>query len=78
LRALPEAPAGKAADLLLERIVAMKQRMGLPSRFADLGIAIDRAGIVERFARSFDDPKMANSLPAAKPEEIYAMLAEKA
>ena len=77
-RAMPEAPAGKAADLLLERVVAMKKRMGLPSRFADLGIAIDRAGIVERFARSFDDPKMANSLPAAKPEEIYAMLAEKA
>ena len=77
-RALPEAPAGKAADLLLGHIVAMKQRMGLPSRFVDLGIAIDRAGIVERFARSFDDPKMANSLPAARPEEIYAMLAEKA
>jgi len=77
-RALPEAPAGKAADLLLERIVAMKQRMRLPTRFADLGISIDKAAIRERFARSFDDPKMANSLPAAKPEEIYAMLAEKA
>ena len=77
-RAIPEAPAGKAADLLLGRIVAMKERMGLPMRFADLGISIDRAGIVERFARSFDDPKMANSLPAARPEEIYAMLAEKA
>jgi alcohol dehydrogenase class IV len=71
-------PAARAADLLLERVVAMKKRMGLPTRFSDLGIELAKADVRPRFARAFDDPKMANSFPAADPGAIYAMLEGKA
>jgi len=70
--------SGDPAALLLDKIIAMKKQMKLPATFADLGVKTDRADIERRFARSFDDPKMWNSLPAAKPEEIYAMLGAKA
>jgi hypothetical protein len=52
--------------------------MGLPFRFADLGVSVGKAEIRGLFERSFDDPKMANSLPAVGREEIYAMLEAKA
>jgi len=52
--------------------------MGLPSTFAELGVKLERKEVRARFERAFEDPKMANSLPAARPEEVYAMLEGKA
>ena len=78
LAAIPGSRADDAPSLLLERMLKLKRKMGLPSTFAELGVKIDKADIRRRFERAFDDPKMANSLPAAKPEEIYAMLEGKA
>ncbi len=75
---MDRADADTVVRALLEKIIAMKKAMKLPSTFADLGVQISRADIEKRFARSFDDPKMWNSLPAAKPDEVYAMLEAKA
>ncbi|MCE1195975.1 iron-containing alcohol dehydrogenase [bacterium] len=66
------------ASALLDAILRLKASMRLPFRFGDLGVEIAAGDIEARFARSFDDPKMANSRPAADPSEIYAMLKAKA
>jgi alcohol dehydrogenase class IV len=78
LAALPGSRPDDAVQLLLERILVLKRKMGLPSTFAELGVKIEKKEIRPRFERAFEDPKMANSLPAARPEEIYAMLEGKA
>jgi alcohol dehydrogenase class IV len=66
------------ASELLDTILRLKASMRLPCTFRDLGIDIAPEDIEARFARSFSDPKMANSRPAADPAEIYAMLKAKA
>ena len=66
------------ASALLDTILRLKASMRLPCGFRDLGIEIAAADIEALFARSFDDPKMANSYPAANPAEICAMLKAKA
>lgn len=81
LRRVAEAAGIGGADpasALLDTMLRLKASMRLPRTFRDLGI--DRAAddIEARFARSFDDPKMANSFPAANPAEIYEMLKAKA
>jgi len=68
----------RLAGLLLERVLVLKRKMGLPERFADLGISVDRGAIPGLFARSFDDPKMANNFPAAERPAVYAILEAKA
>ena len=69
---------GNPASTLLDTILRLKASMRLPRSFRDLRIDIASGDIEARFARSFDDPKMANSHPAADPAEIYAMLKAKA
>jgi alcohol dehydrogenase class IV len=66
------------ASALLDTILRLKASMRLPCSFCDLGINIAPEDIEARFARSFDDPKMANSRPVADPAEIYSMLKAKA
>ena len=78
LAAIPGSRQENAAGLLLERILKLKKKMGLPSSFAELGVKLDKKDIKKRFERAFEDPKMANSLPAAQPAQIYAMLEGKA
>jgi alcohol dehydrogenase class IV len=78
LAAIPGSRPENAAQLLLERILVLKRKMGLPSTFAELGVKLERKEVRARFERAFEDPKMANSLPAARPEEVYAMLEGKA
>ncbi len=75
-RLYPDNPSNMSVHLL-DRIIALKKEMKLPSTFSDLGIHIDDNSIAQRFERTFDDPKMANSRPAVSPEQIYAMLRAK-
>jgi alcohol dehydrogenase class IV len=73
-----ECGADTRADDLLATIEKMKKAMGLPSTFSDLGISISKNEIRARFERAFDDPKMANSMPSADPDDIFGMLEAKA
>jgi len=68
----------RLADLLLDRILNLKRKMGLPSRFADLGIRLEVERVPALFARAFDDPKMANTFPEPSREEVFALLEAKA
>lgn len=70
--------AGDGAQRLLDRILELKAAMGLPSSFGDLGVELARDRVRPLFARAFDDPKMANTKPAATPEAVYAFLEAKA
>jgi len=73
------APASAdGAELLLGKILELKAAMGLPSSFADLGVVLPRDRVRSLFARAFDDPKMANTRPAADPDAVYAFLEAKA
>ncbi len=67
----------KLCTLLLEKIVAMKDRMQMSKKFSDLGISITIADIPEYFDRAFSDPKMLNQLPLATRESIYPLLQAK-
>lgn len=68
----------EVSDRLLNLILDMKRSMGLPFTFTDLGVTICKADIVGVFERAFDDPKMANSLPPARREDVFAFLEAKA
>lgn len=64
-------------ELLLEKIIGMKKRMGMSETFADLGISITREDIPRYFDRAFTDPKMLNQVPIATSPAIYPMLEKK-
>lgn len=66
------------AAALLERILGLKKKMGLASSFRELGVSLGSGDLRSLFARAFDDPKMANTRPAADPEAVYAFLEAKA
>jgi len=71
-------PPGRGAEALLGRILELKAAMGLPSSFRELGVELGPGELRRRFARAFEDPKMANTRPAAEPEAVYAFLEAKA
>ncbi len=64
-------------ELLLEKIIGMKKRMGMSETFGDLGINITSADIPRYFERAFSDPKMLNQVPIATSSAIYPMLEKK-
>lgn len=68
----------RLANLLLDRILELKRKMGLPARFSDLGVSVERKKIPSLFGRAFDDPKMDNTFPEASRESVFAFLEAKA
>lgn len=64
-------------NLLLGKILEMKNRMRLSATFSALGITLKKEDIPGYFDRSFTDPKMLNQLPPATPELVYAFLGAK-
>ncbi len=77
VRLYPDTPGSSMSIRLLDRIIALKKEMKLPSKFSDLGISINEKLIVQSFGRAFDDLKMANSYPVVSPAQIYSMLGAK-
>lgn len=49
-------------DLLFQKIITLKRKMGMPSSFKDLNIEMTQGKIKELFNKSLDDPKMKNNI----------------
>jgi alcohol dehydrogenase class IV len=67
----------KLIVLLLERIVALKKKFGLPSMFEDLHIELDVNRIGELFDKTLNDPKMKNNVVSINSEIIFGLIAGK-
>ncbi|MEN6324410.1 MAG: iron-containing alcohol dehydrogenase [Proteiniphilum sp.] len=49
-------------DLLFQKIITLKRKMGMPSSFKDLNVEMTQDKIKELFNKSLDDPKMKNNI----------------
>ena len=61
-------------DALLNRIIALKKKFGLPFTFKDLQIGLDESRIGELFDKSLDDPKMKNNIVPIDKEFIFELI----
>ena len=64
----------KLIDLLLERIITLKKKFGLPFTFKDLHIELKEDRIGELFDKSLDDPKMKNNIVPVDKEIIFELI----
>jgi alcohol dehydrogenase class IV len=62
---------------LLDRIIALKKKFGLPFTFRDLKIDLDESRIGELFDKSLDDPKMKNNIVPVDKEIIFELVKSK-
>jgi len=62
---------------LLDRIITLKKKFGLPFAFKDLNIDLEESRIGELFDKSLDDPKMKNNIVPIDREIIFELLKEK-
>ncbi len=73
----PVTKGESALAMLYDTIVRTKKKMNLPFTFKDMNITITRNEIEKLFARSFDDPKMKNTLPLPDEKTVYDLLEKK-
>jgi len=64
----------KLIALLLDRIVALKKKFGLPFTFEDLHIELDISRIEELFNKTLDDPKMKNNVVPINMEIVFELI----
>jgi len=62
---------------LLDRIIALKKKFGLPFIFKDLQIDLEESRIGELFDKSLDDPKMKNNIVPVDKEIVYELIRRK-
>ncbi|OAV69167.1 Ethanolamine utilization protein EutG [Bacteroidales bacterium Barb6XT] len=62
---------------LLDRIIALKKKFGLPFTFRDLNIELGEDNISELFNKSLDDPKMKNNIITVDAETVFALIKAK-
>jgi alcohol dehydrogenase class IV len=62
------------ANMLLDRILELKKKFGLPFTFRDLNINLDENRIGELFDKSLDDPKMKNNIVPVDKEIIFELM----
>jgi len=67
----------KLITTLLNRIVSLKKKFGLPFTFKDLNIKIDESKIGELFDKSLDDPKMKNNVIEIDKRIIFELIKSK-
>ena len=63
--------------VLLNRIITLKKKFGLPFTFKDLNIDFDINRIGEFFDKSLDDPKMKNNIVPVDGKIIFEIIKEK-
>jgi len=61
-------------DALLDRIIALKKKFGLPFSFKDLHIDLDENRIGELFDKTLDDPKMKNNIVPVSKEIVFELI----
>ena len=62
---------------LLDKIIALKKKFGLPFTFKDLQINLEENRIEELFAKSLDDPKMKNNIVPVDTKIIFELIRNK-
>jgi len=67
----------KLIAALLDRIIALKKKFGLPFTFKDLNIELDENRIGELFDKSLADPKMKNNIVPVNSEMIFELIKNK-
>ncbi len=70
----------EAVDFLAAELSSLKQLVGLPSTFADIGVqaaSLPSARIAELFAKVQADPKLANNAVALESAAVLALVAAK-
>jgi alcohol dehydrogenase len=67
----------KLLSLLLDKIVELKKKLGLPCRFQDLDIMMEKDRIEKLFYKALDDPKMKNNSLTFDRETIFEMIKAK-
>ena len=67
----------KLIAALLNRIVTLKKKFGLPFTFNDLNIILDESKIGELFDKSLDDPKMKNNAIAIDKNIVFELIKSK-
>ena len=75
LEKIAETLFGKAdANILLDRILELKKKFGMPFTFKDLKIELDENRIGELFDKSLDDPKMKNNIVPVDIEIVHKLI----
>jgi len=64
----------KLIAALLDRIIALKKKFGLPFTFKDLNIELEENRIGELFDKSLDDPKMKNNIVPMNKEMVFELI----
>jgi len=67
----------KLIAALLNRIVTLKKKFGLPFTFGDLNIKLDESRIGELFDKSLDDPKMKNNIIEIDKKIVFELIKSK-
>jgi len=67
----------KLIATLLDRIIALKKKFGLPFTFKDLQIELDVNRIGELFDKTLDDPKMKNNVVPIYKEIVFELIKSK-
>lgn len=62
---------------LTDRILFLKKKFKLPTRFCDLGIEFKEEQIAELFMKSLDDPKMKNNIVMVDRDILYGLIKNK-
>ena len=61
-------------ETLLDRIIALKKKFGLPFKFRDLNIELNENRISELFDKSLDDPKMKNNIVPVDKNIVFRLI----
>ena len=64
-------------DRLLNRIIALKKKFGLPFSFKDLNINVEESRIGELFDKTIDDPKMKNNIVPIDRMTVFELIGSK-
>ena len=70
----PQENDKEAAERLLERIISLKKKFGLPFNFADIGVDKSAEELCPLFDKSLEDPKMWNNVPPFDLDRVYSIV----
>jgi alcohol dehydrogenase class IV len=64
-------------EILLNRIIALKKKFGLPFTFEDLNINLEENRIAQLFDKTLDDPKMKNNIIPVDSKKVFELMKKK-
>jgi alcohol dehydrogenase class IV len=76
-KSLFEGDDDQLIDLLFQRILTLKRKLGMPSSFKDLNIEMTKEKIKDLFNKSLDDPKMKNNIVDVDEDVLFDLINNK-